>query len=65
MPWAHFARLQMRVFFSELLHRLPPVSLAGEPTRLTSNFINGLTHLPIGWGCRVTSTDRTAPTLGG
>ncbi|WP_296154219.1 MULTISPECIES: hypothetical protein [unclassified Pseudonocardia] len=40
----------MRVFFTELLHRLPPVSLAGEPKRLTSNFINGLTHLPIGWG---------------
>jgi cytochrome P450 len=47
---AHFARLQMRVFFSELLHRLPPVFLDGEPRRLTSNFINGLTHLPITWG---------------
>ena len=46
----YFARLQMRVFFSELLHRLPPVFLAGEPRRLTSNFINGLTHLPIRWG---------------
>ena len=47
---AHFARLQLRIFFAELISRLPPVRLAGEPTRLTSNFINGLTHLPVAWG---------------
>jgi cytochrome P450 len=45
---AAFARLQMREFFSEFL-RLPPVELAGEPRRLTSNFINGITHLPLKW----------------
>lgn len=46
---AHFARLQMRVFFTEFLSRLPAVELDGEPRRLTSNFINGLTRLPLRW----------------
>lgn len=45
---AAFARLQMRVFFGEFL-KLPPVELDGEPRRLTSNFINGLTSLPLRW----------------
>jgi cytochrome P450 len=48
---AHFARLQMRAFFAEFL-RLPPVELAAPPTRLTSNFINGITHLPLRWAIR-------------
>jgi cytochrome P450 len=46
---AHFGRLQLRIFFQEFLTRLPQVRLAGEPTRLTSNFINGITHLPLSW----------------
>ncbi|RZT83312.1 cytochrome P450 [Pseudonocardia sediminis] len=46
---AHFARLQMRVFFTAFLTRLPAVGLDGEPRRLTSNFINGLTRLPLRW----------------
>jgi cytochrome P450 len=45
---AAFARLQMRAFFTEFL-RLPPVRLDGRPRRLTSNFINGITHLPLRW----------------
>ena len=45
---AAFARLQMREFFTEFLTR-PPVELDGEPRRLTSNFINGLTSLPLRW----------------
>jgi cytochrome P450 len=44
---AHFARLQLRVFFTELLRLAPGVELDGEPVRLTSNFINGITHLPL------------------
>lgn len=43
---AAFARLQMRAFFTEFL-ALPQVELAGEPRRLTSNFINGITRLPL------------------
>ncbi|HEX3779573.1 MAG TPA: cytochrome P450 [Pseudonocardiaceae bacterium] len=46
---AHFARLQMRIFFRALVDGMPTIRLDGEPTRLTSNFINGLTHLPITW----------------
>ncbi|MCO1657957.1 cytochrome P450 [Pseudonocardia humida] len=45
---AAFARLQMRAFFTEFL-RLPEVGLGGRPRRLTSNFINGITHLPLRW----------------
>jgi cytochrome P450 len=45
---ATFARLQMRGFFAEFL-RLPPVELDGEPRRLVSNFINGITSLPLRW----------------
>jgi cytochrome P450 len=43
---AAFARLQMRAFFTEFLAH-PPVELDGEPRRLTSNFINGVTSLPL------------------
>jgi cytochrome P450 len=39
----------MRIFFTELLARLPGIELDGEPVRLTSNFINGITHLPLRW----------------
>jgi cytochrome P450 len=46
---AHFGRLQLRIFFREFLTLLPEVHLAGPPVRLTSNFINGLTHLPLSW----------------
>ncbi|WP_219418738.1 cytochrome P450 [Pseudonocardia nigra] len=45
---AAFARLQMREFFTEFL-RLPPVELDDEPRRLVSNFINGITRLPLSW----------------
>jgi cytochrome P450 len=53
---AHFARLQMHAFFGQLLRRLPEVSLAGEPQRLTSNFINGVKHLPLSWRPRSACT---------
>jgi cytochrome P450 len=46
---AHFGRLQMRIFFREFLTRLPQVEPAGPVVRLTSNFINGVTHLPLNW----------------
>jgi cytochrome P450 len=39
----------MEVFFAELLERLPPVALDGPVQRLTSNFINGVNHLPLRW----------------
>ncbi len=45
---AAFARVQMRAFFEEFLAAGEAV-LDGEPRRLTSNFINGLTSLPVRW----------------
>ena len=45
---AAFARLQMRAFFGEFL-AVGEATLAGGPRRLTSNFINGLTSLPVRW----------------
>ncbi|TMR96795.1 cytochrome P450 [Nonomuraea basaltis] len=42
---AHLARAQFRSIFSELLSW--DVELAGSPRRLTSNFQNGLKHLPV------------------
>jgi cytochrome P450 len=44
---AHFARIQMRVFYEELLARMATVEVDGPVVRLTSNFINGIHHLPI------------------
>ncbi|GLZ34528.1 cytochrome P450 [Lentzea sp. NBRC 105346] len=46
---AHLARTQMRALFNavcDLPHQLRP---AGEPTRLRSNFQNGVKHLPVTW----------------
>ncbi|MFI6816311.1 cytochrome P450 [Nonomuraea sp. NPDC050328] len=42
---AHLARVQMRAVFRELLRWR--VELDGPPVRLTSNFQNGLKHLPV------------------
>lgn len=42
---AHLARVQLRAVFAELLSW--DVALAGDAVRLTSNFQNGLKHLPV------------------
>ncbi|MFG2981642.1 cytochrome P450 [Streptomyces sp. NPDC048258] len=44
---AHFARLQLRTFYEEWCAAMPPPELAGPPRRLVSNFINGITRLPL------------------
>jgi cytochrome P450 len=44
---AHFARLQLRVLHEEALSVLPPLTVAGPPRRLVSNFINGVKSLPM------------------
>lgn len=46
---AHLARTQMRAMLRQVLARMPDVALTGEPVRLTSNFQNGLKHLPVRW----------------
>ncbi|MFG2606150.1 cytochrome P450 [Streptomyces sp. NPDC048514] len=44
---AHFARLQLRLLYEEVLRALPAVRLAGPAERLVSNFINGVKSLPL------------------
>jgi cytochrome P450 len=43
----HLARLQMGVFFEELIPRLAEIELAGEPRRSASIFVGGPKVLPV------------------
>ncbi|MEZ5420658.1 MAG: cytochrome P450 [Vicinamibacterales bacterium] len=43
----HLARLEMRVFFQELLPALADIRLDGEVARLRSNFVSGIKRLPV------------------
>jgi cholest-4-en-3-one 26-monooxygenase len=43
---AQLARLEMRIMFEELLARVESLTLAGGVSRLRSNFVNGIKHLP-------------------
>ncbi|MFD3570226.1 cytochrome P450 [Streptomyces sp. NPDC058671] len=44
---AHFARLQLRVLYEEVRASCAGLELTGPPRRLVSNFINGVTSLPV------------------
>ena len=46
---AHLARTQMRAMLGQVLTRMPRIRPDGDPVRLTSNFQNGLKHLPVRW----------------
>jgi len=43
----HLARMEMAIFFEELLPRLESVELAGAPRRTITNFVGGPKSLPI------------------
>ncbi len=43
----HLARLEIRIFFEELLSRLESVEIAGRPRRSASIFIGGPKTLPL------------------
>lgn len=43
----HLAKMEIRIFFEELLGRVEAFSLAGEPAWVRSNFVGGLKRLPI------------------
>jgi cytochrome P450 len=43
----HLARVEMRIFFEELLPRLDSIEIDGEPRRSTSFFIGGPKSLPV------------------
>ncbi len=44
---APLARMEIRVMFEELLPRLKDIELDGPVSRLRSNFINGVKHMPV------------------
>lgn len=46
----HLARLEGKLFFTELLATFPHIELAGEPTRIRSNLNNALRALPVRLG---------------
>ncbi|UKK82858.1 cytochrome P450 [Sphingopyxis sp. BSN-002] len=43
----HMARMEMRIFYEELLRRVADVGLAGDPAWLASTNVGGLKRLPI------------------
>jgi cytochrome P450 len=49
---AHLARLELRVFFEELLARVDDLQLAGEPSKSATVFVGGLKHLPVSYRMR-------------
>ena len=44
---ANLARMEIRVMFEELLDRFTELEVVGDVTRLRSNFINGIKHIPL------------------
>ncbi|HEV2372569.1 MAG TPA: cytochrome P450 [Streptosporangiaceae bacterium] len=43
----HLAALELRILFEALAERMPGIELAGDVSRLRSNFINGIKHMPV------------------
>jgi cytochrome P450 len=41
------AELQLKILWEEILARFPVIELAGPPKRLFSNFVHGITSLPV------------------
>ena len=44
---AHLAKLEVRIWLEEMVPYLERLELAGTPTRLRSNFFNGIKRLPV------------------
>jgi len=43
----HLARMEMAIFFDELLPRLERIELVGKPRRSVTNFVGGPKSLPV------------------
>jgi cytochrome P450 len=43
----HLGRMEMRIFWEELLPRLQSLELAGEPALTSANFVGGPKHVPV------------------
>ena len=41
------AEMQLRIVWEEVMQRFKQVEVVGEPGRLRSNFIRGITRLPV------------------
>ena len=41
------ARMEMRIFFQQLIPRIVDMKLAGDPERLRASFVHGFKHLPV------------------
>jgi cytochrome P450 len=41
------AEMQLRILWEEITKRFPRIEVVGEPTRLVSNFVLGITSLPV------------------
>jgi cholest-4-en-3-one 26-monooxygenase len=46
----HLAVLELRVLLATLIERMPGIKLDGQASRLRSNFINGIKHMPVRFG---------------
>ena len=44
---AHLAKLEVKIWLEEMIPYLQRIELAGTPTRLRSNFFNGIKRLPV------------------
>ena len=49
---AHLARMEIRALFTELLGRVEHIELAGEPTWIRANFVQGPKSIPISYRLR-------------
>jgi cholest-4-en-3-one 26-monooxygenase len=43
----HLAALELRVLLATVAERMPDIRLDGEASRLRSNFLNGIKHMPV------------------
>ena len=43
----NLARMEVRLMFEELIPRLRDIELAGDVSRVRSNFVNGIKTLPV------------------
>jgi cytochrome P450 len=43
----NLAEMQLKILWEEILDRLPKIEVVGEPKRLFSSFIHGITELPV------------------
>ncbi len=49
---ANLARMEINVMFEEVLDRLDDIEITAPVSRLRSNFINGLKHIPLKFDVR-------------